>query len=89
MDAQFSSQDQNSSPSSSTAIENSLTVLQFVELVRGERKVREPHRWGTVSVKAEEKYCLECFEVTLTDVVMMHGGARMKVCRRCHKEDWG
>jgi hypothetical protein len=88
--ARFLGQDQNQNISSSTAQDTSLIVIQFLELARGEREVRQPHQWGTLTVTAEERYCLGCCEVRWMDVVRFQApGGRMMVCRLCRVEDWG
>ena len=70
MDAHFVGHDQNHiNPSTTKDI--SLSVMQFVELARGERAVKEPRNpFRVETVKAEERYCLGCCGVRWFDVVM-------------------
>jgi len=72
----------------------SLAVLQWMELIRGERAVQAPSNPFRVEmVKAEENYCLQCFGVRWFDVVYGSGGqgsgVRVKRCRCCGKESGG
>jgi hypothetical protein len=90
MDAHFVGPDQNQiNPSTTKDI--SLSVMQFVELARGERAVQKPsHPFRVEEVKAEERYCMRCCEVRWFDVVIgvrgQGSGVRCEVlamCRSC------
>jgi len=77
---------------SSTTV--SLSVHQFVELLRGERTV-QVNPFHVVAVKAEEHYCLKCLWVRWFDVVYVEpgstcqvSGVRMVRCRACGRESW-
>ena len=89
---------------SSATHETSLAVLQFMELVRGERPVmKEANPFRVQKVKAEEHYCLHCFGLHCFDVVYgvtekpqeldLDFGAdvtfRIRRCRHCGKESGG
>lgn len=72
----------------------SLAVLQWMELVRGERVVMRPANLFRVEmVKAEERYCLLCLGVHWFDVVVgcqVSGDKyQVKRCRYCGKESGG
>lgn len=72
--------------------EVSLAVLQFVELVRGERPVCRPrNRFRVEKVVAEEHYCLSCFGLRTFDVVYPRNPLWkvMRRCRCCGKEGGG
>ena len=92
MDAHFVGHDQNHiNPSTTKDI--SLSVMQFVELARGERAVQKPsHPFRVEAVQAEERYCMRCCGVRWFDVVMgFRGqvpGVRCEVlamCRSCRE----
>jgi len=96
MDAHFVGQGQFSGgeePSTPSTHGNSLAMVQFVELARGERAVQEPsHPFRVEEVKAEERYCMRCCGVRWFDVVVgVRGqvpGVRCEVlamCRSCRE----
>jgi len=89
--AHFLGQDQNPILFSSSAIQDiSLVVLQFIELARGERKVRPFNPFRVVAVRAEERYCIDCGDVRWFDIVYILGSERrFEICRCCRVEDWG
>lgn len=79
----------------------SLAVLQWMELVRGQRPVRRPaNEFRIVEMVAEERYCFHCFGDRWFDVVLGEGSEipmmaikldvpgrfRLKRCRSCGKE---
>lgn len=53
---------------SSSATDNSWAVVQWMELLRGERRV-QLNSFHVVAVKAEEHYCLKCLVVRNFDVI--------------------
>jgi len=70
----------------------SLAVAQFVELVRGERDVQQPHNLFRVrEVAAEEHYCFQCFGVRWFDAIYARHPLwkTIKRCRCCGKEVFG
>jgi len=67
---------------------NSLAVLQWMELVRGERVVMRPaNPFQVETVLAEERYCFHCLGVRWADVArdVMQQVLLMR-CRCCGKE---
>jgi hypothetical protein len=63
---QFSEKNESPSP----IYETSLAVVQFVELVRGERTVMRPcNPLRVEAVRFEKRYCLHCFGVRGFDVI--------------------
>ena len=72
----------NSSPT-----DNSLSVCQFVELLRGERGVRL-NSFHVDAVRAEEHYCLQCLVVRWFDVAYLGSVIQMVRCRKCGKESY-
>jgi hypothetical protein len=65
----------------------SLAVMQFVELVRGERIRMEPQCFHVVEVIVQEFYCLQCLTPRRHDVA--RNSIRKAVwfrCRVCGKE---
>ena len=79
------------SPKGERSYETSLTVTQWMELVRGERAVKEPSNPFRVEAVREGKlYCLLCCGVWTHDVIVgwQVSGARCQVkrCRMCGKE---
>ena len=71
MDAHFVGQGQFSGGEEPSTHGNSLAMVQFMELARGEREVQEPRNpFRVEAVKAEERYCLGCCGVRWFDVVM-------------------
>ena len=95
MDSHFVGQGQFSGgeePSAPSTHGNSLAMVQFMELARGEREVQEPsHPFRVEAVKAEERYCLGCCGVRWFDVVMGQRSAVsgqlseeiLAMCRSC------
>ncbi len=78
-------------PSANAATERegtSLAVVQFMDLVRGRRERREPDNPFLVgTVKAEERYCLECKAVHWSDVVRDPSERTLLIrCRACRKD---
>ena len=72
----------------------SLAVLQWMELVRGQRAVQAPaNRFQVEQVLAEEHYCFHCLMVHWFDVICAIGeqGAALRIwrCRSCRKEGGG
>lgn len=69
----------------------SLAVLQWMELVRGERQVATPsHSFQVETMQAEEHYCLRCFGVRWSDVMRdAKKQVLLKRCRCCGKESGG
>lgn len=70
---------------------NSLAVVQFVELIRGERAVLRPvNRVKVAELVMDELYCLGCCGVRHFDVAQ---NARRQIvfsrCRFCGRECWG
>lgn len=66
---------------------NSIAVVQFVELIRGERTRQEPVNRGVVELRCEQAYCLSCYGVHPHDVARDVGGRLvMYRCRFCGKE---
>jgi len=78
----------NPSPNAGRAPEfgegNSLAVVQFVELMRGERTRQAPVRRGVVELRCEEAYCLGCCDVRVHDVGRDAGRqVVVQICRCC------
>ncbi len=66
---------------------NSIAVVQFVELVRGERVVQAPVSWGVVEVyPIRDAYCLFCCGVHPHDVARAARRVVWYRCRFCGKE---
>lgn len=74
---------------------NSWAVVQFVELVRGEKKRIEPcNSFRVVEVATEEHYCMKCwcirwFDVVYAEPASFPGRAERMRCRKCGKEGVG
>ena len=78
---------------------SSLAVLQWVELLRGERPVmKETNPYRVEAVRAEEHYCLSCLGLRWFDVIyavtdvpvvarlrVVEGNFKVKQCRYCGK----
>jgi len=66
---------------------SSIAVVQFVELIRGERTTQAPVKRGVVEMRCEQAYCLECCGVHPHDVAR-DGGRQLVMyrCRFCGKE---
>jgi hypothetical protein len=76
--------------------ETSLAVQQWVELVRGERKVAVPaNLFRVMEVRTEDIYCLRCCDVRRCDAVygfvtgQRHLTRFLRWCRVCRKEEFG
>ena len=65
----------------------SLAVLQWMELLRGERPAMEPqNRFEVRLVLAEDRYCTGCFKAWTHDVAYSVGFEAARRCRSCGKE---
>ena len=74
----------------STAIENSIAILRFMDAVRGEVVHKPANPFRAVSVRAERRYCLGCCGVRVHDVVCdAYGVGRVAMCRGCGGEGAG
>lgn len=80
---------------SSATLGISLAVLQWMELVRGERVVMKPcNPFRVQMVRAEEHYCLQCFGIRWFDVIYAVStpyraelsAIKIRRCRVCGKE---
>jgi len=89
MRAHFPGRERNFAAVSDT----SLAVLQFAELVRGERPVQAPSNTFQVeAVRPMERYCFHCFGVRWFDVIHAWYSRQLvqiKRCRHCGKESGG
>lgn len=71
-------------------MENSVVVLQFVDLARGAVPLHRPsNEFRTVGVTCGERYCLKCFDVRVFDMWFgVHDGLNFCLgrCRFCGTE---
>jgi hypothetical protein len=69
---------------------NSIAVVQFVELIRGERTRQEPVSRGVVEMFCLDGYCLGCCGVHPIDFAKNGSGRVLWMrCRFCGKESAG
>lgn len=76
---------------------NSLAVVMFVMIARGEAPVHEPdNEFKIIQLREEERYCLRCLDMRWHDVLEgdspkleeirgTHGHFRMARCRVCEE----